>query len=67
MATVAFWALNRSLALEYFARRLIRSVRPNSTRKVPPTFWHQGTVGGFFGRIADAPVAMNRDPNPLVR
>ncbi len=35
--------------------------------KVPPTFWHQGNVGGFFRPMADAPVAMNRDPDPLVQ
>ena len=51
---------------EYFARLLISSVRPDSAPKVPPTFWHHGNMGGFFRPMADAPVAMNRDPNPLV-
>ncbi len=36
-------------------------------RKRPLTFWHQGNVGGFFHPMADVPVAMNRDPNPLAR
>jgi len=60
-------ALYRSLAFEYFARRLIRSVCPDSARKRSPTFWHQGNAGGFSRPMADAPVAMNRDQNPLAR
>ncbi len=60
-------ALYRSLAFEYFTRRLISSVCPDSARKRSPTFWHQVNVGGFFHPMADAPVAMNRDRNPLAR
>jgi hypothetical protein len=33
----------------------------------PTTLWRQVNAGGFFRPTADAPVAMNRDPNPLVQ
>src|SRR5271166_355449 len=38
-----------------------------SARKVPPALRHQVNAGGFFHPMADAPIAMNRDQNPLAR
>ena len=37
MATVALWAAQSLTCLEYFARRLIRSVRPDRVRFVQST------------------------------